>query len=177
MTDRVMVDIETLGLEPGSVILSIGAVRFDDYAVHETFHRNINLKSCQDAGLEIDADTLEWWLGQDENVQHILTGGKDLLIALQDFQSFYDNADEIWAFSPSFDCAHLAEAYARVGLEEPWSYRDERDCRTLVELPGAVDLEQEGNEHDALDDARYQAGVVIKTLENLREREATEIQP
>lgn len=169
-TDRVMVDIETLGLEPGAVILSLGAVRFDDHAVHETFERNISLESCQEVGMEIDADTLEWWLGQDGDVQHVLTGGKPLDQVLYEFNDWYGDADEIWAFSPSFDCAHLSEAYDRVDRRQPWSYRDERDCRTLVELPGAVEVEQDGNEHDALDDARHQAAVVIKTLQNMRER-------
>jgi DNA polymerase III epsilon subunit-like protein len=164
-----MVDIETLGIEPGAVILSLGAVRFDDAEILDEFERNISLESCQEVGMEIDADTLEWWLGQDGDVQHVLTGGKPLDQVLYEFNDWYGDADEIWAFSPSFDCAHLADAYDRVGRSEPWSYRDERDCRTLVELPGAVDLEQHGNEHDALDDAKYQARTVMATLNVLEE--------
>lgn len=164
-----MVDIETLGLDPGAAIISIGAVRFDRDGLGEEFYRSISLSSCDDAGLTIDVDTLEWWLGQDDEVQGVLSGGDDLSRALFDFTDFYGDADEIWAFSPSFDCEMLAEAYDAIGETEPWSYRDERDCRTLVELPGAVDLEQEGNEHDALDDAKYQARTVVATLNVLEE--------
>lgn len=174
-TDRVMLDIETLGLEPGCAVLSIGAVRFDTDGVgndeEPAFHRNISLKSCQDAGLSIDAGTLDWWLGQDEDVQHVLTGGDDLVGVLRAFETFYASADEIWAYSPSFDCEVLEAAYGAVGVEVPWSYRDERDCRTLASLPCAVELEQEGNEHDALDDARYQARVASKTLARLEDRQ------
>lgn len=166
-TERVMVDIETLGLETGSAILSIGAVKFTEDGLGEEFYRNISLSSCDDAGLSIDVDTLEWWLGQDDEVQGVLSGGDELSRVLFDFTDFYGDADEIWAFSPSFDCEMLSHAYEAVGETEPWSYRDERDCRTLVELPGAVDLEQDGNEHDALDDAKYQARVASETLRSL----------
>jgi hypothetical protein len=164
--ERVMVDLETLGLEPGSSILSIGAVRFDTNGIvdGQTFYRNVSLESCTDAGLEIDVSTLDWWLNQDGDVQGILTGGERLSKVLFAFSRFYDDADEIWAFSPSFDCAILSEAYAAVDETEPWTYRDERDCRTLASLPVWPDNEQEGNEHDALDDAIYQAKATAKAL-------------
>jgi hypothetical protein len=164
-----MLDIETLGTEPGAVVLSIGAVRFDDAGIVDEFYQSVSLKSCQEAGLEVDADTLNWWLQQGDDAQKVLSGGADLRTALEAFAEFYAGADEIWAFSPSFDCAILGEAYDAVGMNEPWHYRDQRDCRTLVELPGAVDLEQNGTEHHALDDAKYQARTVILTLSTLQE--------
>jgi DNA polymerase III epsilon subunit-like protein len=95
MTDRVMVDIETLGLDPGAAILSIGAVRFDTDGLGATFERNIGLESCQEAGLTIDAGTLEWWLQQDADAQHVLTGGESLVDALEALAEFYAFADEI----------------------------------------------------------------------------------
>lgn len=164
MTERVMVDIETLGLEPGAAILSIGAVRFDTDGVGATFERNIDLESCQDAGLTIDAGTLEWWLQQDTDAQHVLTGGEPLADALGDFKAFYEFADEIWANSPAFDCEHLAAAYDAVGGSVPWEYYEQRDVRTVLSLPVAPDIEQEGTEHDALDDAIHQAKAVGQTL-------------
>ena len=47
----------------------------------------------------------------------------------------------------------------------PWAFYEERDFRTLKNLPDAVEVEHEGTEHDALDDAIYQARYA---LENLR---------
>jgi hypothetical protein len=164
MTDRVMVDIETLGLDPGAAILSIGAVRFDTDGLGATFERNIDLESCQEAGLTIDASTLEWWLQQDADAQHVLTGGESLADALEAFAEFYAFADEIWANSPAFDCEHLAAAYDAVDKTVPWEYYEQRDVRTITNLPVAPDIEQEGTEHDALDDAKYQATVVAETL-------------
>lgn len=152
-----MIDLETLGLDPGCTILSLGAAEFDEDGVVETFYRNISLRSCDEAGLEIDAGTLEWWLGQDETVQDQLGGGEELLEVLRDFSRFYDGADEIWGNSPSFDCEILSAAYDAVQYPVPWGFRDERCFRTLKNMPGAVEIEQEGEHHNALDDAVHQA--------------------
>ena len=168
-SERVMVDIETLGIEPGSAILSIGAVRFGIDGLGEELYHEISLKSCQEAGLEIDADTLEWWLDQDDAVAGVLTGGDPLGEILARFRLWYHahDFDEIWAKSPSFDCEQLEVAFDAVGLTEPWQFRDERDVRTLQSLPCAVEIEMDGDEHDALDDAKYQARIVSEAIRSL----------
>ncbi|ORT44652.1 endodeoxyribonuclease [Escherichia coli] len=48
----------------------------------------------------------------------------------------------------------------------PWRYYNDRDVRTIVELGKAIDFDArtaipfEGERHNALDDARYQAKYV-----------------
>lgn len=167
-TTRIMVDIETLGQKTGAAILSVGAVVFDTTGVYtdKTFHESINLQSCQDAGLRIEASTLEWWMDQGDEAAEVLTGGDDLDKVLASFVAFYrgHNAGEIWANSPSFDCEMLEYAFDQVDIDTPWSHRDERDFRTLNALPIAVDVEREGVAHNALDDAINQARVVSATL-------------
>lgn len=164
---RVMVDIETLGTEAGCAILSIGAVRFGAGKLGDTFHSSIHMRSCADAGLEIDAGTLEWWLEQDDDAKEVLTGGDELSKVLFKFTEWLDGADEIWANSPSFDCEILQSAYEAVGQPVPWSYYEERDYRTLRSLPVAPDVDQDGVEHDALDDAEHQAYVAAAALSSL----------
>lgn len=171
VTKRIMVDIETLGVTPGSAILSIGAVRFDEDGIGEPYYREISLKSCQDAGLEIDADTLEWWLDQADAVTDVLSGGDPLEEVLEEFSGYYHDTEEIWANSPSFDCALLESAYDAVGLTEPWEFYETRDLRTIRSLPCAVEVEREGVAHNALDDARYQARVVYETLQAIDDQE------
>ena len=61
---NVMVDIETLGTSSNSVILSIGAVEFDNENLGAEFEVYIDPESCTDHGLVIDAPTVMWWLGQ-----------------------------------------------------------------------------------------------------------------
>lgn len=169
--ERVMLDIETLGLEPGMAILSIGAVKFSRDGLGETFDRSISLTSCQDAGLTIDAETLEWWLEQEKAAREVLTGGDALGHVLADFRAFYGDADEIWAYSPQFDCTILGHAYEAFDESPPWTYKDERDCRTLAALPVWPDMEQRGVEHDALDDAIYQAEQTVEALRSLHDEQ------
>lgn len=166
---RIMLDIETLGLEPGHAVLSIGAVNFWPGAVgDDTFYREIDVESCQDAGLKLDANTLKWWLEQSPHVNKVLIGGAPLKDVLRDFSEYYGAAAEVWANSPSFDCEFLERAYAAVDIVEPWEFRDERCFRTLAHLPQAPDLEREGKEHHALHDAKHQARVAAETLARLQ---------
>lgn len=174
MTTRCMIDLETLGTSPGCTILSIGAVTFDADGLGERFHRSISLESNEAAGLTIDADTLAWWLDQDADAREVLSGGEELGEVLHHLRLFFQHQDieEVWAHSPSFDCAILKAAYEAVGQDAPWGYYDERDARTLAELPCAVDVAHEGTEHDALDDAVRQAKMVRQTLARLEGVEA-----
>jgi len=168
---RVMIDIETLGIEPGAAILSVGACAFDRDGVGETLHRSVGLQHCQAAGLEIDAETLQWWLDQDDAAAvELITTGAPLTNVLQSLRAFCDGADEVWANSPKFDMAHLEAAYEAVGAEPPWDFHELRDVRTLRALPGAVELEQDGTEHDALDDAVHQAREAAATLRALEQQ-------
>jgi len=165
MKDRVMVDIETLGLERDSAILSIGAVRFDAGGVGDEFHEFIDQRSCQAAGLNLDVETLDWHLSQGTFGGRELVDGRDLDVALEYFVEWYGTADEVWANSPSFDCEALEYAGELVGVEMPWHYTEERDVRTVKNLPVATDIEHRGTEHDALDDAVYQARQVAAVLD------------
>lgn len=169
-TTRVMVDIETLGIEPGAAILSIGACTFDREGVGETVHVSVDLESCQERGLTIDADTLQWWLEQDDAAREILTGGVPLATALAELREFLETHayEELWANSPKFDMEHLEAAYDALDWPTPWAFYELRDVRTVTELPGAVERDQDGTEHDALDDAVHQAKEVAATLRELK---------
>jgi DNA polymerase III epsilon subunit-like protein len=164
-----MVDLETLGTEPGAAILSVGAVVFDRDGVGETFHASVDLESCQEYGLDIDAATLMWWLQQSAAAREVLHGGDDLDDVLAAFVRWYRarNADELWANSPIFDVSILDRACARAGVTAPWSFWELRDYRTLSAVDIAPDLDQEGTDHDALADARHQARVAAATLDRL----------
>lgn len=164
---QVMLDIETLGREPGCAVASIGAVKFGPEGLGDEFYRSITLESCDAAGLEIEMETLAWWLDQDDKAREELTGGTRLPLALQQFNRFYGDADEVWANSPSFDCEIMEAAYAAInGPTEPWEYHEERDHRTIRELPQApTGVDMVGTEHNALDDAKYQAKIAYQVLD------------
>jgi hypothetical protein len=166
-----MVDIETLGTEPGCAILSIGAAVFDHDGVDETWSMSVDLESCEAYGLDADLSTLSWWLSRSDEQQAALEGGEPLGDVLREFVQWYrqEDADQLWANSPIFDVAIIDEACARVGVSVPWSFWELRDYRTLSDLALAVDVEQAGTEHDALDDAIHQSRIASATLQRLSE--------
>ena len=159
---RVMIDIETLGTEPGAAIASIGAVTFDESGINDEFYRSVDVGSAQDAGLSIDAETLAWWFEQSPEARAELLGGDDLEGAMRAFRAFVHDADEIWANSPAFDCVLLEQAFEAVGVSCPWDFWMERDYRTVKELVDEwPDADVDGVEHNAADDARHQAECLI----------------
>ena len=68
MKNHLMLDLETMGNKSFSSFVSIGAVFFD-MATGETgaeFHIKVDLGSCLEAGLKVDASTIYWWLKQSD---------------------------------------------------------------------------------------------------------------
>ena len=163
--DRVMVDIETLGLERGAAIISIGACRFSPRIGWERdeFYTEISIESNQAHGLHVDPETMEWWEQQDADLAP-LDGDADLDVALEDFRAWLGEPDELWANSPKFDMSMLEAGYEAIGSDVPWAYYQLRDVRTVRNLPGAVELQMHGDEHHALDDARHQADEIAEML-------------
>lgn len=134
-----MIDIESWGTDPGSVILSIGAVMFDKETgiTGDTFRVDIKPQSCIDAGLSISVDTILWWFKQDKEAIKDMLKCQDgisineALIKLSDFIKTYA-PDEVWGNGVRFDLGLLENAYHALGLKAPWPYWAERDVRTLV---------------------------------------------
>ena len=64
MQDVVMVDIETLGTGPTSVVLSIGV-----FSQQFTFHEYVDIDSQLTYGAQVNADTILWWMKQREGAR------------------------------------------------------------------------------------------------------------
>lgn len=82
----VMLDLETWGTKPGSAIRSIAAVTFNFEGALVSpsyFYRNIDDKSCLDAGLKRDERTVAWWATQDAGAQQALLVDQKPLQRLQ----------------------------------------------------------------------------------------------
>jgi len=158
---NVMLDIETLGTAPGSVITSIGAVKFGNGKILDRFFIRIDLQSCLTAGLKMDAETVLWWLRQPEASRGMLTlPGIPLGSALLDFRQWVsDPKAEIWGNGATFDNVLLAGAYNAATITRPWSNFGDRCYRTVKnahrDLP--IDSFRIGTHHNAVDDAESQA--------------------
>ncbi|WP_312357243.1 3'-5' exonuclease [Sphingobacterium multivorum] len=170
----IMIDIETMGTKPYSVILSIGAVKFDINTgdIGEQFYRVIDVKSSKKAGLVFDFDTVMWWANQPDDVRDsILEGKSSLFLVLCDLMMFIgtDKAT-LWSNSPSFDLSLIRNACERVDIEPIWQYWQERDVRTISGLNPEVrkNMSQNGIPHHAISDCIYQVKYLVSTLSKLK---------
>lgn len=158
-----MLDLETMGIRPGSVIVSIGAVEFDPWSARlgRTFYQTCSIASAVDVGLAMDPETITWWLQQNDAARAELSSAKgDLkssLIAFSHWLGQCGGKVRIWGNGSDFDNALLAEAYHRVSNPVPWKFWNNRCYRTMKSLYPSVKLEREGTHHNALDDAIHQA--------------------
>jgi DNA polymerase III epsilon subunit-like protein len=170
MITRCMIDIETLGRKAGCVITSIGAVKFNlDGLADSPFYCRIDIAdACERLGLRMDADTVMWWMRQNEAARMEIAAqpGVQLDAVLGQFTSWLGEVDEVWCKGASFDFPILKEAFDRVGVEMPWKYYQERCARTLMALdpPATKGVVS----HRADDDAIAQANEVIRILRRVR---------
>ncbi|HAX2344689.1 TPA: exonuclease [Escherichia coli] len=176
--DHLMIDLETMGKNPDAPIISIGAIFFDPQTgdMGPEFSKTIDLET---AGGVIDRDTIKWWLKQSREAQSaIMTDEIPLDDALLQLREFIDeNSGEffiqVWGNGANFDNTILRRSYERQGIPCPWRYYNDRDVRTIVELGNAIDFDArtaipfEGERHNALDDARYQAKYVSAIWQKL----------
>lgn len=155
-----MLDLETMARKPDAAIVSIGAVKFDDDGIHDEFYINIDPRSCKEAGLRIDINTINWWKDQKPEAYAALKNFRvPLAEALRKFSEWFGPKSlEIWANAPTFDCVILRHAYEVLNLEPPWQYYDENCYRTMVKRFGISKIKASDRDlhHNALSDAKAQ---------------------
>ncbi|WP_096853120.1 exonuclease [Escherichia coli] len=175
---HLMIDLETMGKNPDAPINAL-AGKFFDPATGEMgpeFSKTIDLET---AGGVIDRDTIKWWLKQSREAQSaILTDEIPLDDALLQLREFIDeNSGEffvqVWGNGANFDNVILRRSYERQEIPCPWRYTNDRDVRTMVALGLVMDFDArnvttfEGERHNALHDARYQAKYVSAIWQKL----------
>lgn len=179
--NNIMLDLETLGTAPGSVVVTIGACFFGGGEIGPTFYERIDIKDSQAHGLKIDTDTILWWFKQNEEARLEMTKQGESLSRilsrfgdwiqegmaksykgamsaadLTDFKKYLKTVT-IWGNGAAFDNTLLSAVYSAAGHVRPWSYSNDRCYRTLKSLFPQVELVREGTYHNALSDAISQA--------------------
>lgn len=174
--NNVMIDLETLGTAGNSVILSIGAVRFDKRGLGDEFYVSVNIDSCLDKGLHIDGRTLAWWMEQEDDARKVFSEtGLPLSTALNALASAFDWENTlVWCNGLSFDLPILDTAYRACDMAAPWAYYNGRDYRTLkneLEKSAFKALEVRPTvAHNALADAKAQALTLLAIRAEQKER-------
>lgn len=151
MIRDIVVDLETLGIQPGSVILSIAAVTDD-----ASFVDTISLADSIRHRFTVDADTLKWWQEQPEELYIKMTSGTAPVVkTLIQFSNWLSNYSDyrIWGNGANFDITLLEVAFRKVGVEIPWKYWQVMCYRTLKNLYPDLCTNKPAIPHDPYSDA------------------------
>lgn len=161
---KVMLDLETLGTDPGCAILEIALYTSDG----RCYYARPTLDDQLQAGLWIDPDTLRFWSKQPTFSKLMTAEGQvpaavalmKLSTWLRNQGEFSEDPIELWACGE--DWSWLKAAFQAYNIPLPWKYNQVRDYRTIrdtLDPHGQVSLSRDMVQfplHDALSDARYQ---------------------
>lgn len=184
MIDNIMLDIETLGNGQNSVIVSIGAVKFDleTGEIGEKFYKRVDIQSCLNLGLQVMGETIAWWMQQNDAARAEFGKATVSLIECLDILTEFitpigedPKKFKVWGNPASFDLGIVSNAYNKTGLPVPWFYRNERDIRTLVGLNPAIKdsyPKQTTEQHHPIIDCIYQISVCCETWNSLQIKQA-----
>jgi len=158
---NVMLDLETLGNGANSVIIAIGAVKFDADGLGEEFYEVVDAETCVRMGMQMDTSTVMWWMKQSDEARAAFDRvGSNIFGVLARFSAFCGDS-KVWGNGASFDNTILSNAYRKTGVEQPWKFWNDRCYRTMKSLYPQVKIARQGTYHNALDDAKSQASHLI----------------
>lgn len=179
---HIMVDLETWGVEPYSIITQIGACVFDPYErdpdkrIKQSFEVCVDPIGYQKIGGRVSADTVCWWM---QDAQHdareswLKTLKFEPALAWAGLMEWLEHCENAlkaedkdlqvknlyWGNGADFDMPLLTQMAKLLNVETPWKFTDMRCFRTLKNLSGNIDYRPDHNKlsHTALGDALYQA--------------------
>ena len=178
MSTHAMVDIETLGTKPNSVVLTVGGCKFNPFTMDEPFDfflMKLDVDQQIEQGRFVDDKTLEWWGKQAPEIQEEAFGLDNRVEVVEfckAFNKWLVGVDIKWAQGPRFDYGILESLYDSFDHHINWAYWQEADSRTIFNLmPGDPRKDAQGNQtghHDALADSIVQAIAVQKSFEHFK---------
>jgi hypothetical protein len=172
----VMVDLETWGTCPGSMIRSVGAVFFDPETgqLGNEFYCNVQEASCKKLKMTKDAATVEWWADPKNALanKQLSVDPLPIIEVMERFEKFFVEGRGRWFWSQglNFDDPLLAWIFRAVGRKQPWKFHEGQDTRTIYRVAGfnSYAVKRPGTYHNALDDAKHQVVCVSMAHKKLR---------
>lgn len=178
---HVMIDFETLGLTPNSVVLSLGAQIF--IPTITPHHNGVDFyEEANDLqyGRDVDPETAAWWVTQPAGL--IPRSAQQLYKLVSKFHVFLthyipraypDHELILWSNGTDFDIPILYSLYKQHQMSPSWKYNNVRDYRTLRKMFPVVEAAPfVGRKHNAGDDAWNEANHcarLIATIDNIYE--------
>ena len=173
MATHGMIDLETLGVDPECVILTIGAIKFNPFNSIEPnngLYLRCDVDEQTSLGRTVDDNTLAWWGKQKPEIRHEALSD-DNRTSIEEvtkaINKFCVGLDYIWCQGPTFDFTILQNFYKMAGKPVPWNYWQIRDSRTLFKMmPKDPRKAIQSSLHNALADCYYQAKCVQQTYKH-----------
>lgn len=169
-----MIDIETLGTEPNTPVISIGAVFFDieTKKLGPEFYVILDINNQLDRGRKPTGNTIKWWMSQSETAKKIFfdtvetsTNNAMSLIEFVRFIVKHNPNTNVWGNGCNFDITIMENLLKDYGIETPWTFRNIMDLRTFRRFKANNKaIKALGTHHMALDDAKSQAQFVLDNL-------------
>jgi hypothetical protein len=168
------IDIEAFGdccvISCGAAIFSIDEKRIIDskyWVVSPEFQSKPEYK------------TVFWWLNQSQAARDEIQGKRipavNVFQFMEELRAFLNPADLIWSHA-TYDASMLLRLADKIGVRKPFSYRNCADLRTLTHLVDVKDIadfwdkNKESKNHISIDDAMFQANMVIEYYNRIRNR-------
>ena len=171
MATHAMIDIETLDTVPSSVVLSVGAVKFDPFGSQEPHAKTLWRPSVDEQladGRSTSESTLEWWSRQEAHIRESTfteQGRVSLDVFFKDLNKFLVGVDKVWCQGPQFDMVILEDLFKQFDHHMNWAYWQVCDCRTIFNMmPADPRKAIQQDLHSAEEDAFWQAVCVQQTF-------------
>jgi hypothetical protein len=165
-----MLDTETLSTLPNAVMLSLGAVKFDENGIKDEFYICIDPVKSKELSHDISLDTLNWWKAQKPEVlKQAMTDAVSPEEGINKFLEWYGpKSIQTFAKGSHFDFP-IIESYLRdFSKPYPWKYWDVKCYRTIMNMVQDIKPDaEEGDLHNALVDAKVQANHLIKIWKSI----------
>jgi hypothetical protein len=188
MNRELLIDIETYGTKPGSIISQLSMVEINPYnfeVVKFLGPINIDTITCERLGMTMEVECIEWWLQQDKAVQENLLKSprisiQDALVKMIKFIAEDENPDlsvvpdlesvyfNLWSHS-SFDFPIINAALDICHLPRIPFWKG-KDMRTVMGMTGVKkdDIEFQGLEHDSMSDVYHEAKLLSLSLKKYK---------
>lgn len=174
-----MIDFETLGQNPDTTVISLGACFFDEATqeIGPTFYMAFDIDEQIKRGRSITGSTLQWWMNQSGAAKKVFNEkakpAKDVLELFSKWVLGQTTISKVkpWGNGSTFDISIIEDLFRMYDVKCPWLYYNVYDLRTFrryIANNAKVD-KSSGIDHNALDDAKAQATFVIEHSRFYRE--------
>lgn len=173
-----MLDFETLGTDPDTAVISLGACFFDEQTgeIGPTFYMAFEIDEQLKKGRSITGSTLQWWMGQTGAAKKVFNEkAKPTQEVLETFAKWVLSNNTIskirpWGNGSTFDISIIEDMFRMYNIKCPWLFYNVYDLRTFKRyIANGAKVVIEGTAHNALDDAIGQSKYVIEHYKFFKE--------